>query len=106
MFPLQHFWAFRIGDHLVYLDGRACVHKGAFSIDSLKVEVACVYYLQISDEKRAKGCLLSSTFLSITLLYCLCICHTLLGWSSIIGTPTLYFATVYLLMGSCICITF
>ncbi|XP_035823345.1 protein TONSOKU isoform X4 [Zea mays] len=53
----NHFWAFRIGGHLVYLDGRACVHEGAFSIDSLKVEVACVYYLQISDEKRAKGLL-------------------------------------------------
>lgn len=51
----QHFWVFRIGEHLVYLDGRAYVHEGAFSIESLKVEVACVYYLQISDEKRVKG---------------------------------------------------
>ena len=74
MFPLQHFWAFRIGGHLVYLDGRACVHEGAFSIDSLKVEVACVYYLQISDEKRAKG--LSSKFCFLAnycLICCLCI---------------------------------
>ncbi|KAJ1281342.1 hypothetical protein BS78_04G298800 [Paspalum vaginatum] len=53
----QHFWAFRIGDHLVYLDGSACVHEGALDIEVLKVEVACVYYLQISDEKRAKGLL-------------------------------------------------
>ena len=52
---MQHFWAFRIGDHLVYLDGSACVHEGALDIEALKVEVACVYYLQISDEKRAKG---------------------------------------------------
>ncbi|PAN08597.1 hypothetical protein PAHAL_1G423100 [Panicum hallii] len=53
----HHFWAFRIGEHLVYLDGRAYVHEGAFSIESLKVELACVYYLQISDEKRVKGLL-------------------------------------------------
>ncbi|KAF8730187.1 hypothetical protein HU200_017160 [Digitaria exilis] len=53
----QHFWAFRIGEHLVYLDARAYVHEGSFSIDSLKAEVACVYYLQISDEKRVKGLL-------------------------------------------------
>ncbi|XP_062220506.1 protein TONSOKU-like [Phragmites australis] len=52
-----HFWAFKIGEHLVYLDGRAWVQEGAFSIESLKVEVACVYYLQIPDEKRAKGLL-------------------------------------------------
>jgi hypothetical protein len=59
---VQHFWAFRIGEHLVYLDGRAYVHEGAFSIESLKVELACVYYLQISDEKRVKGVpFLSST---------------------------------------------
>nr|CAB3451284.1 unnamed protein product [Digitaria exilis] len=54
---VQHFWAFRIGEHLVYLDARAYVHEGSFSIDSLKAEVACVYYLQISDEKRVKGLL-------------------------------------------------
>ncbi|KAG2662074.1 hypothetical protein PVAP13_1KG494580 [Panicum virgatum] len=53
----HHFWAFRIGEHLVYLDGRAYVHEGAFSIESLKVEVACVYYLQMSDERRVKGLL-------------------------------------------------
>ncbi|RLN08873.1 protein TONSOKU isoform X2 [Panicum miliaceum] len=53
----HHFWAFRIGEHLVYLDVRAYVHESAFSIESLKVEVACVYYLQISDEKRVKGLL-------------------------------------------------
>ncbi|CAO2047258.1 unnamed protein product [Urochloa humidicola] len=53
----HHFWAFRIGEHLVYLDGHAYVHEGCFSIESLKVEVACVYYLQISDEKRVKGLL-------------------------------------------------
>ncbi|TVU28893.1 hypothetical protein EJB05_20430 [Eragrostis curvula] len=53
----HQFWAFRIGEHLVYLDGRACVHKGAFSVESLKVEVACIYYLQIPDDKRAKGLL-------------------------------------------------
>ncbi|GJM87059.1 hypothetical protein PR202_ga02977 [Eleusine coracana subsp. coracana] len=52
-----HFWAFRIGEHLVYLDDRACVHDGAFDIESLKVEVACVYYLQISDDKKVKGLL-------------------------------------------------
>ncbi|WVZ55398.1 hypothetical protein U9M48_006061 [Paspalum notatum var. saurae] len=53
----NHFWVFRIGDHLVYLDGCPCIHEGALSIEALKVEVACVYYLQISDEKRAKGLL-------------------------------------------------
>ncbi|KAK3155468.1 hypothetical protein QOZ80_2BG0203640 [Eleusine coracana subsp. coracana] len=53
----HHFWAFRIGEHLVYLDDRACVHDGAFDIEFLKVEVACVYYLQISDDKKVKGLL-------------------------------------------------
>lgn len=98
MFPLQHFWAFRIGGHLVYLDGRACVHEGAFSIDSLKVEVACVYYLQISDEKRAKG--LSSKFfflVNYNLLSCLCICPTQFG---LLLLGHLHFIFLYLLMGS------
>ncbi|KAL6911597.1 hypothetical protein ACP4OV_000402 [Aristida adscensionis] len=53
----HHFWAFRIGEHLVYLDRHASVHEGAFSTESLKVEVACIYYLQIPNEKRAKGLL-------------------------------------------------
>ncbi|KAF0931168.1 hypothetical protein E2562_002524 [Oryza meyeriana var. granulata] len=51
------FWVFKIGEHLVYLDANACTCDGAFSIESLKVEVACVYYLQIPDEKRSKGLL-------------------------------------------------
>jgi hypothetical protein len=61
---VQHFWAFRIGEHLVYLDNCASVHEGAFNVESLKVEVACIYYLQISDEKRAKGSFLSYTSIS------------------------------------------
>jgi hypothetical protein len=40
----------------VYLDANACICEAAFSIDSLKVEVACVYNLQILDEKSSKGC--------------------------------------------------
>ncbi|KAK1620651.1 hypothetical protein QYE76_026168 [Lolium multiflorum] len=51
----HHFLAFRIGEHLVYLDANACIYEAAFSIDSLKVEVACVYNLQILDEKSSKG---------------------------------------------------
>ncbi|XP_071679038.1 protein TONSOKU isoform X2 [Lolium perenne] len=51
----NHFLAFRIGEHLVYLDANACICEAAFSIDSLKVEVACVYNLQILDEKSSKG---------------------------------------------------
>uniref|UniRef100_A0A0E0K609 Protein TONSOKU n=1 Tax=Oryza punctata TaxID=4537 RepID=A0A0E0K609_ORYPU len=51
------FWVFKIGEQLVYLDANACTCEGAFSIESLKVEVACVYYLQIPDEKRSKGLL-------------------------------------------------
>ena len=66
---MQHFWAFRIGEHLVYLDGRAYVHEGAFSIESLKVEVACVYYLQMSDERRVKGVPFKFYFLANFLYY-------------------------------------
>ncbi|KAF2947279.1 protein TONSOKU [Oryza sativa Japonica Group] len=51
------FWVFKIGELLVYLDANACTCEGAFSIECLKVEVACVYYLQIPDEKRSKGLL-------------------------------------------------
>ncbi|CAM0943633.1 unnamed protein product [Alopecurus aequalis] len=53
----HRFLAFRIGEHLVYLDANACIREAAFSIESLKVEVACVYYLQIPDEKSSKGLL-------------------------------------------------
>ncbi|KAM3244362.1 hypothetical protein ACQJBY_055975 [Aegilops geniculata] len=52
----QHL-AFRIGQHLVYLDLNACICEAAFNIESLKVEVACVYHLQIPDEKSSKGLL-------------------------------------------------
>uniref|UniRef100_A0A0D9VLW1 Protein TONSOKU n=1 Tax=Leersia perrieri TaxID=77586 RepID=A0A0D9VLW1_9ORYZ len=51
------FWVFKIGEHLVYSDANACTCEGTFSIEFLKVEVACVYYLQIPDEKRSKGLL-------------------------------------------------
>ncbi|KAL5213496.1 hypothetical protein ABZP36_024343 [Zizania latifolia] len=51
------FWVFKIGEHLVYLDANAFTCEGAFSVESLKVEVACVYYLQTPDEKRSKGLL-------------------------------------------------
>lgn len=52
---VQKFWVFKIGELLVYLDANACTCEGAFSIECLKVEVACVYYLQIPDDKRSKG---------------------------------------------------
>ncbi|KQK02062.1 protein TONSOKU isoform X2 [Brachypodium distachyon] len=53
----RQFLAFRIGEHLVYVDTNACICEDIFSIESLKVEVACAYYLQIPDEKRSKGLL-------------------------------------------------
>uniref|UniRef100_A0ACD5YV70 Uncharacterized protein n=1 Tax=Avena sativa TaxID=4498 RepID=A0ACD5YV70_AVESA len=51
----HHFLEVRVGEHLVYLDANACICEAAFSIESLKVEVACIYYLQILDEKSSKG---------------------------------------------------
>lgn len=59
---MQQHLAFRIGQHLVYLDLNACICEAAFNIESLKVEVACVYYLQIPDEKSSKGLPLFSKF--------------------------------------------
>ncbi|KAI4982503.1 hypothetical protein ZWY2020_022995 [Hordeum vulgare] len=53
----HQYLAFRIGEHLVYLDVNACICEATFSIESLKVEVACVYYLQIPNEKSSKGLL-------------------------------------------------
>nr|CAD1827295.1 unnamed protein product [Ananas comosus var. bracteatus] len=42
------FLAFKVGDKVIYLDVTSYICEDYLSIESLKVEVACIYYLQYS----------------------------------------------------------
>ncbi|KAI3883378.1 hypothetical protein MKX03_009611 [Papaver bracteatum] len=54
---LLHNITFRIDDKVIHLDAFSCMVDEMLSIESVKSEVACLYYLQLSDEKRSKGLL-------------------------------------------------
>ncbi|MCL7045211.1 hypothetical protein MKW94_020017 [Papaver nudicaule] len=47
----------RIDDKVIHLDALSCIVGEMLSIERMKSEVACLYYLQQSDEKRSKGLL-------------------------------------------------
>ncbi|XP_019704560.2 protein TONSOKU isoform X1 [Elaeis guineensis] len=53
----SRFITFKIGDKLIYVDISFCNDGGYLNIECMKAEVACVYYLQLSEERRAKGLL-------------------------------------------------
>ncbi|KAK9110442.1 hypothetical protein Sjap_018502 [Stephania japonica] len=52
-----HHMTFKIEDKIVHVDGSSCMVGDYLSIECLKVEVACIYYLQLSEEKKARGLL-------------------------------------------------
>ncbi|XP_068667550.1 protein TONSOKU [Aristolochia californica] len=45
----------KIGDVMIYVDICSCMVGDEMSIDEMKVEAACRYYLCLSEEKRSKG---------------------------------------------------
>ncbi|CAM8913063.1 unnamed protein product [Rhodiola kirilowii] len=47
----------KIGDDIVQLEVRSLLTSNYLSTDSLKVEVACLYYLQLPVEKKSRGLL-------------------------------------------------
>ncbi|KAL4291288.1 hypothetical protein GQ457_14G006280 [Hibiscus cannabinus] len=49
--------AFRIDDNMINVSMNSFVAGDKISIESLKVELACLYYLQLPAEKRSKGLL-------------------------------------------------
>ncbi|XP_077242137.1 tetratricopeptide repeat (TPR)-containing protein [Tasmannia lanceolata] len=48
---------FKIGDDMIHVDTRSCMDGDNVSFECLKVEVACLYFVQLSEEKRSKGVL-------------------------------------------------
>ncbi|KAM0952461.1 putative leucine-rich repeat domain superfamily, protein TONSOKU [Dioscorea sansibarensis] len=54
---MPQFVAFKIGDETIQLDVSSFIDGDALDVESLKVEIACVYFLQLSEEKRSKGLL-------------------------------------------------
>ncbi|KAK3211640.1 hypothetical protein Dsin_016346 [Dipteronia sinensis] len=48
---------FKIDDVLIHLEAGSCTTSDKLNIESLKVELACLYYLQLPTEKRSKGLL-------------------------------------------------
>ncbi|KAG9452829.1 hypothetical protein H6P81_005733 [Aristolochia fimbriata] len=52
---LQNKFTIKIGDVMVYVDLLSCMVGDEVSIDEMKVEAACWYYLCLSEEKRSKG---------------------------------------------------
>ncbi|KAI3979599.1 hypothetical protein MKX01_013694 [Papaver californicum] len=54
---LWHNIPFRIDEKVIHLDAFSCMVGEMLSIERIKSEVACLYYLQLSDEKRSKGLL-------------------------------------------------
>lgn len=55
LYTVQQFVAFKIGDETIQLDVSSFIDGDALDVESLKVEIACVYFLQLSEEKRSKG---------------------------------------------------
>ncbi|KAL3528003.1 hypothetical protein ACH5RR_012659 [Cinchona calisaya] len=45
----------RIDDDLLHIEPDSCMIGDKLSIEQMKVEVACLYYVQLPSEKRAKG---------------------------------------------------
>ncbi|KAI3451497.1 hypothetical protein Pfo_008162 [Paulownia fortunei] len=52
--PCQHI-TFKIDQELVHMDLDLCGVGGKLDIEQMKVELACLYYLQLSREKRSRG---------------------------------------------------
>ncbi|XP_043698218.1 protein TONSOKU [Telopea speciosissima] len=52
----QHI-VFKIDGHMVHVDAHSWTEGNVPSIECLKVEVACLYYLQLPEKKRARGLL-------------------------------------------------
>lgn len=52
---LQQCVTFRIDDDLIHLEVHSCICDDKLDIESLKVELACLYYLQLPKEKISKG---------------------------------------------------
>ncbi|XP_042495456.1 protein TONSOKU [Macadamia integrifolia] len=48
---------FKIDGQMVHVDAHSWIEGNVPSIECLKVEVACLYYLQLPEEKRARGLL-------------------------------------------------
>ncbi|XP_034683390.1 protein TONSOKU [Vitis riparia] len=49
--------AFKIENDLIQIEAAPCMVDDMLSIESLKVEVACLYYLQLPVDKRSRGLL-------------------------------------------------
>lgn len=52
---LQQYIAFKIENDLIQIEAAPCMVDDMLSIESLKVEVACLYYLQLPVDKRSRG---------------------------------------------------
>lgn len=52
---LQPCIMFKIGGELICLETSSSLAIDISSIESLKVELACLYYLQLPPEKRSEG---------------------------------------------------
>ncbi|KAL3650013.1 hypothetical protein CASFOL_006416 [Castilleja foliolosa] len=52
--PCQH-TVFKIDQEFVHMDLDLCRTGGKLDLEQIKVELACLYYLQLSKEKRSKG---------------------------------------------------
>ena len=46
---------FKVNDDFVHLEPDFCMLGDELSMEQMKVGVACLYYLQLPSEKRAKG---------------------------------------------------
>ncbi|KAK1322668.1 Protein TONSOKU [Acorus calamus] len=53
----SHVVAFKIGHDIIHVDARSYMNGDTLTIEQLKAEVACRYYLWLSAEKRSKGLL-------------------------------------------------
>ncbi|XP_048140167.1 protein TONSOKU isoform X5 [Rhodamnia argentea] len=53
----QLFVSFKIDNELIHVEAESFGSDDEFDIDSVKAELACLYYLHLSKEKRSKGLL-------------------------------------------------
>lgn len=55
LLQLQQYITFEIENELIRIEVDQCTFNDMLSIESLKVEVACLYYLKLPVERRSRG---------------------------------------------------
>lgn len=68
---LQKHIIFKVEDDFVHIEPSACKFGDKQSMEHIKVEVACLYFLKLCKENRSTGTLLFVFNLILALFFCI-----------------------------------